>query len=254
MFDQGGTGADPRPLRGPSRDGVHRQKIVAVDTDAGNAVARPARRKGTLLPAGISLERRNGPLVVDDIEDHRCLINRCEQQCMVKVRLRAAALADPTRGDVILALDRRRHRPADRLRKLGREIARDRKNVPLPRVIHHRQLTPLAHVPGVRQQLVHHVDQRHAARDVQPLIAIRREQHVAGTQRHARRHGDGLLTERTDVERDLSRALRALHAFVEDARQQHVAQTHLQLRRVEMRMPRSDRVPGIVENAHQFGR
>jgi hypothetical protein len=61
----------------------------------GHAIARAARREGTLLAAGVALEGRDGPLIVHHIEDHRRLIHRGEQQGVMKIRLGAAALADP---------------------------------------------------------------------------------------------------------------------------------------------------------------
>src|SRR5215472_13669224 len=62
-----------------------------------------------------------------------------------------------------------------------------------------------------------------------------------------RGHRNGLLAGRFDVERDPALTLDLLHAIVEEPRQQHVAQPHLQLRRLEMRIPRADRAMLVVE-------
>ena len=172
QFDQRRTGAGARAFRRPLRYGINGEEIIAVDADAGDAVARTARCEGSLFAAGISLERRYGPLVVHHVEDDRRLIHRSEQQGMMEIGLRTAAFADPACGEMIFALDRRRHRPAHGLRELGRQIAGDRKDVAGFGVITHGQLAPLAHVTRVRQRLVHKIDQRNAARNLQPLVAV----------------------------------------------------------------------------------
>ena len=83
------------------------------------------------------------------------------------------------------------------------------------------------------------------------LLPVRRKQHVAGLQRHRLRHGHGLLAEAAHIEGDLSLALRALHAVVEDAREQHVAQADLQVFGLEARIPLADGFVFVVEHAHQ---
>ena len=163
-LDQGRAASGARTLCRPFSDGIHRQEIVAVDADPGDAVPGPPCREGALLAARISLEGGDGPLIVHDVQDHRRLIHRGEQQRVVKIRFGARAFADPARGQMVLALECRRHRPADGLRELRGEIARNREQVPGTRVVHHRKLPALAHVARVRQQLAHHVDQRGAAR------------------------------------------------------------------------------------------
>src|SRR5450631_442585 len=116
QFDQGRAGAGARSFRSPLRDRMHGQKIIAVDTDSRNAIARTPRCERALLAAGVALKRGYGPLIVDHIENDRGLVHRGEQQRMVKIRFRTAALPDPTRSQMVLALDGRRHRPTHRLR------------------------------------------------------------------------------------------------------------------------------------------
>ena len=65
----------------------------------------------------------------------------------------------------------------------------------------------------------------------------------------ATRHG--FLAEAAHIEGDLSLALRALHAVVEDAREQHVAQAHLQVLGLEARIPLAHGLVFVVEHAHQ---
>jgi len=55
------------------------------------------------------------------------------------------------------------------------------KNVAGLGVIHDRQLTSLAHVAGIGEQLAHEIEQRDTAHDLQALIAVGRKQHVART-------------------------------------------------------------------------
>ncbi len=242
-----GTGA----LRGPLRYRVHREKVVAVDADSRDAVTRAARRERALFAARGSLESGNGPLVVDDVHDDRRLVDGGEQQSVVEIGLGARALADPGARDVIFVADRGRHRPAHGLRKLRCQVAGDRENAPRVPVIHDRQLPALAHVARVRQQLAHQFYDGLAAHHVDALLAIRRKQHVAGQQRHGLRHRDRLLAEGTHVEGNLSLALRALHAVVEDAREQHVAQPHLQVLVFEPRIPGTHGFMFVIEYAHQ---
>src|ERR1700730_6636461 len=118
QLDQRRSRAGARSFGRPLRHRIDGEKIVAVDADAGDAVTRSAGREGALLPAGIALESRYGPLIVDHIENDRRLVYGSEQQSVMKIRLRTAALADPARGKVVFALDRSRHRPAHGLRAL----------------------------------------------------------------------------------------------------------------------------------------
>ena len=87
-----------------------------------------------------------------------------------------------------------------------------------------------------------------------PWLRYDGKQHVAGPQRHGLRDGDRLLAQRAHVERDLALALRALHAIVEDAREQHVPQPDLQVRGIEVRVPGADGPVLVVEHAHQVDR
>src|SRR5215468_1422934 len=75
VLDERGTGALPRALCRPLRDRVYRQEVVAIDADARNAVARAALREGAPLAPREALERGNGPLVVDQVQDHRRLVD-----------------------------------------------------------------------------------------------------------------------------------------------------------------------------------
>jgi hypothetical protein len=120
-------------------------------------------------------------------------------------------------------------------------------------VVHDRQLPALAHVARVRQQLAHELDDGFAAHQVGALLAVRREQHVARLQRHGLRHRHGFLAEGAHIEGDLSLALGALHAVVEDAGVQHVPQADLQVFVVEPRIPGTDGLVLVVEHADQSG-
>jgi hypothetical protein len=251
VLDQRRTAAGARTLGGPLRDRVHREEVVAVHAHAGDSITRPARREGLALAARVALEGRDRPLVVDDAEDDRRLVHRGEQERVVEVGLGARALADPAHRDRVLALDRRRHGPAHGLRELRREVAGDREDVAVAPVVHDGQLPALAHVARVREQLAHEVEHRPPAREIEPLVAVRGEQHVRGAQRHRHRDRHRLLAVRAHVEGDLSGTLDALHAVVEYARQQHVAQRDLQLGRLQVRMPRPDGAVLVVEHAHE---
>ena len=153
---------------------------------------------------------------------------------------------------MVFALDGSGHRPAHRLRELRREIAGDGKQPRIATVIHHGQLPTLAHVAGVRQQLVHERYQRLTADHLQALVAVAGKQHVMRLKRHGGCHGYRFFAGALHVERDASLALRLLHALVKQARQQHVPQADLQFSGFQMRVPRSHRAVLIVEHAHQL--
>ena len=65
---------------------------------------------------------------------------------------------------------------------------------------------------------------------------------------------DGFLAEAAHIKGDLSLALRALHAVIEDAREQHVAQADLQVFGLEARVPLAHGFVLVVEHAHQADR
>ena len=254
VLDERRTPALPGTLCGPLGDRVDGEEIVAIDADAGNAVARSGLRESALLAAGKALERGDGPLVVDEVQDHRRAVHLRESHRVVEIRLGARALPDPARGDAVLALDGRRHGPADRLRILGGQVAGDREDVAARPVVHDGHLPPLAHVAGVREALTHEVDQVAAPHDLQALLPVGRKQHVPGRKRHAGRHRHRLLARGLDVKGDAPLALDLLHPVVEQPHEQHVPQTHLQLLGLQVRVPRADRAVILVQDAHHLHR
>ena len=92
--------------------------------------------------------------------------------------------------------------------------------------------------------------QRIAAGDQQPGLAIGREVHVAGLERHAEGAAHRLLAHVLHVERRLALALGHLHAGVEGAQGQHVAQALQQLVVAQQAGPRADRLALAVEHAN----
>src|SRR5216684_6057511 len=75
QLDQRRSRTGARSFGRPLRHRIDGEKIVAVDADAGDAVTRAAGREGALLPAGVALESRYGPLIVDHIENDRRLVD-----------------------------------------------------------------------------------------------------------------------------------------------------------------------------------
>src|SRR5579859_3675378 len=104
-LDESGATAHSRPLRRPLRHSVDRQEIVAVHANTWNAVTGASGREGPALATGKTLEGRDRPLVVHHVQDDRRPVHGGEGQRIVKIRLGRRALADPTRGDVVLTLD-----------------------------------------------------------------------------------------------------------------------------------------------------
>ena len=249
VFDQRRPEIAARPLDRPFRHGVHGEIVVAVDPQRRDAEAEAARGEGARAAAGDALEGRDRPLVVDDVQHHRRLVGRGEDQRGVEVRFGRRAVADPAGGDPGVALDRRGHRPADGLDVLRGEVARDREEAVLARGVHHRQLAALQRVELVGVDLVHHLDHRIAVGDQQPGLAVGREVHVARLERLAEGAAHRLLAHVLHVERRLALALRHLHARIEGAQRHHVAQALQQLGVAQQAGPRTDRLAVAVEHA-----
>ena len=148
----------------------------------------------------------------------------------------------------VSSADRRRHRPADGLDVLRRQIAGDREEAVLLRGIHDRQLAALQRIGLVGEDLVHHGDHRIAAGDQQAGLPVGREIHVAGRQRLAEGGAHRLLAEMLHVEGGLALALRHLHARVEGPQRHHVAQALEQLLVGQQPGPRADRLALAVEH------
>ena len=87
-FNDGGTVTGTRAFRGPLGCRIDRQEVVAVDTQGGETIAQPLLGKRIALTAGHTLEGRNRPLIVDNIEDDRGLVGRSQDKCAVEVALR----------------------------------------------------------------------------------------------------------------------------------------------------------------------
>jgi len=72
------------------------------------------------------------------------------------------------------------------------------------------------------------------------------KEHVHRTQGHPCGNRDGLFTGGLHIERDASLTLNLLHAVIECAGQHHVPQCDLQLRRVQVRIPGTDRTVVVI--------
>ena len=196
-FDQGRAEIGAGAVGGPAGGGVDGERVVAVDPQAGNAVADGAGGEGGELAAGDPGEGRDRPLVVDDVEDDRRAIDPGEGAGGVEVALGGRAVADIAGGDPAVAADRRGHRPAHRLRELGREVARDGEEAVRVGRVHDRQLAALQRVAAVRIDLAHHLDERIVAGDEQALLAVGREAHVVAVEGVGAGDRDRLLAGRT---------------------------------------------------------
>ncbi len=250
-LDQGGAQVGAGPLRRPAGDRVHGQEVVAIDPERGQAIAQSPRGEGGLLVSRDAVEGRDGPLVVDDVEQHRRPVDRGEQQGLVEVALRRRAIADVGVSKPAIALVGRGHGPAHGLAELSAEIARDGEEAVGLGGIHHRQLATLHGVGGVGVDLVHHLHQRIAPGDQRALLAIGGKAHVAGIQRHGLGHRHSLLAGALHVERGLALALLAIHPVVEGADQQHVAQPLDHHRWLQPRRPGADSVALVVQHPDQ---
>ena len=169
----------------------------------------------------------------------------------MEIAFRGRALAGPAHGDAAVALDRRAHRPADRLRKLRAEIARNGEEAVRLVGIHDRELAALELVAFVRIDLAHHFNEGIAARDEQSLLTIGGEMHVLAVERGCGGDRDRLLAGGLHVEAGLPLPLRAVHAVVEDAHRDHVAEHLAQCVSVELRVPRTHGLVVVAEHADE---
>ena len=99
--------------------------------------------------------------------------------------------------------------------------------------------------------LVHHLDDRVAAGEQDPLLAVGREAHVVVVQHQGLGDRDGLLAGALYVEAGLALALGAVHPLVVDPGQHHSAQATLQGGDVDVRLPGAHRLAVPLQHAHQ---
>ena len=83
VFDQGRAATLAGTLRRPLRNRVDCQQIVAINTHTGYTKTQSAGGQSPSFATGKTLERGNGPLVVNHVEDNGRLVNRCEGQGVV---------------------------------------------------------------------------------------------------------------------------------------------------------------------------
>ena len=191
---------------------------------------------------------RDRPLVVDDVENDRRLVGRGEDEGCVKIAFGGGAVADPAGGDPGVALDGRRHRPADGLDILGAEIAGDGEEAVLLGGVEDRQLPALQGIGLVGIDLVHHVDHRIAAGNQEAGLAVGRKVHVAIVERAPEGAGYGFLAHMLHVEGGLALALGGLHACIEGAQRHHVLEPVEQFVRCQKAGPGTHRLAVTVEN------
>ena len=117
-FDQSRAFTAASTFGSPTGRRVYGEIIIAIDTQPRDANAGAARRERTLLAAGIPLERRDRPLIVDHIENHRRPVHLGESQCVMEIGSRRTALTDPGRCNPRLSFEGGGHTPADGLRIL----------------------------------------------------------------------------------------------------------------------------------------
>ncbi len=173
-------------------------------------------------PSGDTLEGRDSPLIVDDVENDGRLVGGGEDQRGMEVRLGRRAVADPAGGDPGIVLDGGRHRPADRLDILRGEVAGYREEAVRLGGVHDRQLPPMAGIELVREDLVHHLDHRVVVGDQKPRLTVGRKIHVALAERLAECTAHRLFAEMLHVEGRLALALRHEHTRVEGPQQHHM--------------------------------
>src|SRR5690606_1483328 len=111
-FNERGAQVVAGAIDGPAGNGHDGQEVVAIGTHRHNTAAQTAGREGGALAPGYRLERGNGPLIVDDVQHYRRLVDMRERERCLEVGRCRGAVADPGRGNAGVALDGRGHGPA----------------------------------------------------------------------------------------------------------------------------------------------
>ncbi len=88
------------PFGGPFRHRVHGKVVVSVNPQRRDAEPVAARREGSDAAARNALKRRNGPLVVHNVEYHRRFIGGCKNHGCVEIAFSGRAITNPTRCDL----------------------------------------------------------------------------------------------------------------------------------------------------------
>ena len=251
-LDQRRSGVGARAIRRPALGRIYRQRIVAVDPQAGDTVTDRAGGEGGPLSPGEPREARYRPLIIGHVENDRRIVNRRERERRVEITLGRGALANPACCNPAVALHRAGHSEPGCLGKLGAQIARDGEEVHRGGRIEDRQLAALQLVGAVRVDLVDHLDDRIAARDHAPLLAVRGENHVLEVERLRGDDRGRLLARAFEIEAGLALPLRAVHPGVESSGQRHEAEQLAQLIGRKARIPRAVRHVIFTEDADEI--
>ena len=117
------TRAACRPLAGPLRDRVEGEEIISIHPDAGHIVAQTTSGEVRTSTGEVGVGG-DGPLVVDDVQNHWRLEDAGEVESVVIIALCRSAVADPSDAAFVQTLVLRGHCDADSLAELGCNRAR----------------------------------------------------------------------------------------------------------------------------------
>src|SRR5690606_37930893 len=84
-LDQRWPQVAPCAFGSPGRGGIHRDKVIAVYPQGGDAAAHAASGEGGGFTAGDGLEGGDGPLIIDHVEYHRRAVDVGEGEGGVEV-------------------------------------------------------------------------------------------------------------------------------------------------------------------------
>ena len=117
-LDQVGALTVARPIGSSPHRRKHGQDIVAIDPDAGKAVALGTLRDGSRR----LLRKRDGnrPVIVLAEEDHGCLEDAGHVQRFMPVALGRGAIAEGHQRNIVAVLQPRAHGETDRVWHLAR--------------------------------------------------------------------------------------------------------------------------------------
>ena len=223
-LDEHGPVAGAALLERPAADGEAGEHVVAVDADAGEAVALRAlvQRHAGLPLGGLG----DGPLVVLAVEDDGRVVHRRPDEALVHVALAGGAVAEEAHGGLgvgavaHLGLELLAHRVAGGVEALVADDDRVEVEAGGPGIP-----AALVGAPEDPEQLggVDPAAPRHA------VLAVGRERHVLGGERAPGPDLRGFLAQQRHPDAQLALALQGVGLAVEAAHEHHVAVEALQL-------------------------
>ena len=194
---------------------------------------------------------RDGPLVVDHIEDDGGFEGRGKVECIVIVALSRRSIAKPRDAHLIVALVSTGHGHANGLGKLGADRGRNGNEATFFPSVVNGHLASADIVFRVPDAVADHADHVSSSNKLCAGLAIGGEKPILFFKGHGLSDGNGLFTKGTHVEREFTGSLHLDHSVVKDSKPHHVFESLNQGLFVEVRVPFAFCLSVVVEHADE---